>query len=218
MRVDCTRRPDLLPVDDVMVPILHRRCSEGGKIRSGTGFGKALAPDVRPMGDPPQIAILLLLGAMFKQRCGGVKQRDGEQVEFWRIGACELFVDHDLVCERQARTAPFLWPVRCGQANLAARFKPGEDEGLEVFLARQLPFAPPFGIECDGQPIANFLAKSLLVANLGDDVEGAAHYAASSMSAIRSSSAMRVPNSTSLSFARFKYRCGRNSEVKPTPP
>ena len=52
-------RPDLLPVDDVVVAVAHGARLEAGEIGAGTGLGVALAPRVVPE-DARQEALLLL--------------------------------------------------------------------------------------------------------------------------------------------------------------
>src|SRR3546814_6620381 len=79
-----------------------------------------------------------------------------------------------------------------------------DDDRLQLGFAHRLPSSAPVGGYGGGEPVANFLAEGGLVADLRENVERPAHHAASSMSAMRSSRIVRVPNRTSLSLPRLR--------------
>src|SRR3546814_4818218 len=78
------------------------------------------------------------------------------------------------------------------------------DWSSDVCSSDLLGSSAPVGGYGGGEPVANFLAEGGLVADLRENVERPAHHAASSMSAMRSSRIVRVPNRTSLSLPRLR--------------
>ena len=61
-------RPDLLAVDDPLVAVELCAGLERGEVASGIGLGESLAPCDRPVEDPRDERLLLLLGSPLKDR------------------------------------------------------------------------------------------------------------------------------------------------------
>ncbi len=56
------RRPDLLPVDDVVIAVTHRLGAQAGQVGPGVGLGKPLAPVDVPPDHGRQEVLLLFVG------------------------------------------------------------------------------------------------------------------------------------------------------------
>ena len=117
-----TRRPDLRPVDHVLVAVTHSPGGEVGEIRTGVGFGEELTPDVLVGEDPIEVAGLLLLGTAEQDRRSGPADPDGVRRHLPSTGTLhlqpgELLLDDDLV-DRVGADPPRLGPVRHDIAGL----------------------------------------------------------------------------------------------------
>ncbi|MEZ5502268.1 MAG: hypothetical protein R3E50_06275 [Halioglobus sp.] len=98
--------PDLLAVDDEMVAVLNGTAAQGGQVRAGVRFGKALAPDIVPASHARQERAFLLLGTPGHDGRGDVGQPDGIEGGR-RIRAVHLLGEHHLLHHAGAASAVF---------------------------------------------------------------------------------------------------------------
>ena len=85
------RRPDLLAVDDVALPLELGPCLQAREVRSCPRLGVALTPDLLCAEHGPQEATLQCVGSVVDDR--GASQPDAEPVyRRWSPGADELLL------------------------------------------------------------------------------------------------------------------------------
>jgi len=96
LRVVPARRPDLRPVDDVLVAITHRPRSEVGEVGARVGLAEHLTPDFLARQNLRDIAFLLLRRARVEDRRRGPTDTD---LILWQfdVGGLQLFVDDQLM-------------------------------------------------------------------------------------------------------------------------
>ena len=148
--------PDFLPVDDPCAAVSRQLClgAHAGKVRSRSGFGIALPPDVITLDRLADKQFALFLGALFQQRRHG--HVDPVAAHFARrAGTGEFFTDHlraDHV-DRLFRPAITLWHRAIEIAAIDRLTAKAADEVLQLGLAAiaRLP--------CLCQKRANILAK-----------------------------------------------------------
>src|SRR5262249_13858563 len=68
VRIDRTRRPNLVAAEDVVVAVARSRRSHSSQIAAGLRLRPGLRPDLVARGHRRQKARLLLIGAVFHQR------------------------------------------------------------------------------------------------------------------------------------------------------
>src|SRR5919202_189268 len=125
-------RPDLLPVDHPLVALAYGAGLEAGQVGAGIGFRVQLAPDVVGGEHAPQVALLLLLGAVHDQ--GRADQPQGEAVDGARhVGQGHLLGHDGLLHGPRLEPAVRARPAHADEAGLVQRPLPGFLllEGLE---------------------------------------------------------------------------------------
>ena len=121
VRLDGSRRPDLLPVDDPVVAVEHGTRRDVREVRAGVGFGEPLAPPVLTREDSGQEVPLLLLGAPPQDRVPQHLETHDVVVAHRRhAGTGQLLDEHDLLELREPRAAVLLRPLHAEEAVLAS--------------------------------------------------------------------------------------------------
>ena len=101
-------RPDLVPVDDVLVAVERRRGAQRREVGPGVGLAEPLAPPVAAVDEPGQEAVLDRLAAVMADPLDQVAEARLRR----RAGAGQLLVDDHLVHGRQLAAAVLRRPGR----------------------------------------------------------------------------------------------------------
>src|SRR5439155_13710714 len=127
-------RPHLLAVEQEPAVVLAGTRLDPGEVRPGGGLGEELTPDLVAVEHRPEVAALLLVGAVGDDR--RPEHPDADHVEDPRhAGAADLLVDRHLLDRPQALAAELLRPGDAGQAGLcelALPLAPRLDVGVLV--------------------------------------------------------------------------------------
>jgi hypothetical protein len=99
--------PDFLAIEDVIVAVAFGTKGKVGQVRAGVGLGIALAPELFRGGDLGQVALLLLVVAVFDHH--GADHVDAH-VGAGRALAAGLLAEDHLLGERPAGAAGGLGP------------------------------------------------------------------------------------------------------------
>ncbi len=143
--------PHLLPVDHPVVAVAHRAGGQPRQVRSGTGLGEQLAPDVLGGGQRPQPLPLDLLGlgVLADGRCRHAVTHRVEPERHRPAGALQDPVGDGLQAARHPEPAQPLREVHPGQAGVVAGAEELRDgHHLRVVLGDDLAGqrSYPFGI------------------------------------------------------------------------
>ncbi len=204
------RRPDLLPVDDVLVAVAAGGGAQARQVRACLRLGVALGPDrvaAQHRGEP---ALLLLLGAVLDDGGRGDVQAGAERSRHPGPGHF-LVVDH-LVGERQLHAAELARPAgaRVPVVEQGGQPRLGPGQALARVFRR-----PPrvMGGEELPQPGAEGIVglRPRMTVASRSRVIGVLQIPASSASRVRCRAG--GPNSSSDDFARRRYRCASCSQV-----
>ena len=146
--------PGFLPVENIVVPFLHRLRGKGRQIGPCTRLGKPLTPDLLGTQDLGQVAFLLFLGAAVDD--GGSHHGNTDEVDggHGRSHARNLLVEDLLLDDRGAASPVFLGPVQAGPSPFVQLFLPtksdlntffdvrGAEILIRVVIFRQVFFQP----------------------------------------------------------------------------
>ena len=153
--------PDLLPVDDELIPILHRPGLQGGQVRAGIGLAIALAPDGVAAENARDMLAFLLLRAVAQERW--TKKARGVAADHRGVEVGQLLVKNKLLPEGPLQAAVLLWPGHGQPVARAKFFGKGVGKGKLAVIIRipELRAAPALGELCL-QELPDFLPKGCL--------------------------------------------------------
>ena len=139
VRSPCPAGPDLLAVDDELLPVGHRPGRQRGQVGTGARLGEQLAPHPLAASGRRQVSLLLLGRAVRQQRAGG--QHQPNHVQHRRhAGDGGLFHPGRRVFQGQAGAADRFGPVDGGKTPVVQAFLPSHT------------LVPPLGRH-DGAPV-----------------------------------------------------------------
>ena len=123
--------PDLLAVDDPLVPVLHGAGTQVGDVRAPRGFGEELAPDFFAGGHLGKVGGPLLIPRKTHDHRATHAQADGKGLG-GDVVASLFLVPNDHFHGRGAPAAEGLGPVQAGPAVLLLQLLPGLGPGKEI--------------------------------------------------------------------------------------
>jgi hypothetical protein len=114
-------RPDLGPIDDVVIPLAHGARLEAREVGSSAGLAVALAPVDLAARDLRQVLLLLLFVGELEQH--GPQHRRAEEAHGRRVGRdpCHLLLEDACLLLREASPAVLRGPR--GRRVAAARVR-----------------------------------------------------------------------------------------------
>src|SRR5712691_2418239 len=152
-------RPDLLPVDQVVVAFVLGARLQARQVAARVGLAEALAPDLLGRQKRREVAFLLLVGAVGDHdRAAHPEADDVDRLR--RVGQDHLVVEDQLVHEGAAAAAVLLGPGDADVAGVVELLLPRAaafDEGLHVAGAVRVGVARGVGLQPGPDLVAEFL-------------------------------------------------------------
>src|SRR5215472_10991756 len=157
------RGPYLLAVDDEVIAVKLGSRPQGREIRSGTRFGKSLAPDFFAGEDFAQMTPLLLLGSV--REYGGAGQEQPDDVErMRRVRARLLFAKDCALHQARVLTAELAGPFQPEQTVVVQAALPAAQEiHVGVALGRDIAGRTPSLRQTGLQEVAYPLSERLFL-------------------------------------------------------
>ena len=196
------RRPDLLPVDHIVVAVANRARLEAGEVRAGAGLRVALAPPGLVLDDAGEI-LLLLLGCaegVDHRPCHGRAERDQRRC----ARAAELLLEGKELLGLPAEPAMLLRPFSGQPPARAQPLQPGVVLVTLEMLATRL-LAAHLGRHLAGAELPHLLAEGI---ELGVVLDGTNEHGAR----LRRRCYRRAPAAGALLGQRYLSRAFENGQ------
>ena len=199
-------RPDLVPVDHVLVAVARRGRAQRREVGAGVGLAEPLAPALAPADEPGEEAVLDRVAPVGADALHEIAQARPRR----RAGSRELLVEDHVEDGREVVAAEPGRPAQAEEAGVVQRRVPLRLAGPVLVVGRRRREPGVVVRQPGAQPRPEL--------GLGRRVTEVHRPPPVRASAMRRSCTPSSPNHCDDSSARRRYTCAMHSHVLPMPP